>query len=88
MLEKLVWPPGPGAARGPSAIKEPIIVGGISDRKQEIKRRRQRRKKLTIFKRRLKKATVSEKAVIAEKLRKMTPGCEVIIANLGLEERK
>ncbi len=63
-------------------------MGGISDRKQEIKRRRQRRKKLTIFKRRLKKATVSEKAVIAEKLRKMTPGCEVIIANLGLEERK
>jgi hypothetical protein len=30
-------------------------VGGISDRKQEIKRRRHRRKKLTIFKRRLKK---------------------------------
>lgn len=63
-------------------------MGGISDRKQEIKRRRQRRKKLTVFKRRLRKATVSEKALIAEKLRKMTPGCEVIIANLGLEERK
>jgi hypothetical protein len=63
-------------------------VGGISDRHQEIKRRRRRRKKLVLFKRRLKKATVSERAVMADKLRKMTPGCEVIIENLSLEERK
>ena len=63
-------------------------VGGISDRHQEISRRRRRRKKLVVFKRRLKKATVSERAVIADKLRKMTPGCEVIIDNLQLEERK
>ncbi len=63
-------------------------MGGISDRKQEIKRRRHRKKKLAIFNRKLKKATVSEKQVITEKLRKMTPGCEVIIDNLGLVERK
>ena len=69
-------------------LQEPITVGGISDRKQEIKRRRHRRKKLIVFKRKLKKATVSERTLIAEKLRKMTPGCEVIVANLGLEERK
>ena len=63
-------------------------MGGISDRKQEIKRRRHRRKKLAVFARKLKKATVSERAVIAEKLRRMTPGCEVIVANWGLEKQK
>ncbi len=59
-------------------------MGGISDRKQEIKRRRHRRKKIELFKRKLKKATISEKAIMVEKLRKMTPGCDVVIANLGL----
>ncbi|HEV3416829.1 MAG TPA: DUF6800 family protein [Pirellulales bacterium] len=62
-------------------------MGGISDRKQEIKRRRHRRKKMEQFKRRLKKATISEKAVIADKLRKMTPGAEVIIEHLSLQAR-
>lgn len=62
-------------------------MGGISDRKQEIKRRRHRRAKLAIFKRKLRKATFSEKQLIAEKLRQMTPGAEVVIANMGLEER-
>jgi hypothetical protein len=62
-------------------------VGGISDRKQEIKRRRHRRKKLEHFKLRLKKATTSEKSVMAEKLRKMTPGAEEIIEHLGLQAR-
>ncbi len=63
-------------------------MGGISDRKQEIKRRRRRRKKLVVFQRKLKKATVSEKANIADKLRRMTPGAETIISTLGLDERK
>ena len=63
-------------------------MGGISDRKQEIKRRRHRKKKLAIYKRKLKKATASEKLVIAEKLRKSTPGAEIVIANLGLEDKK
>jgi hypothetical protein len=63
-------------------------VGGISDRKQEIKRRRHRKKKLAVFKRKLKKATASEKAVIADKIRKMTPGSEIVIANLGIEDKK
>ena len=62
-------------------------MGGISDRKQEIKRRRHRRKKVEHFKRRLKKATTSEKGVIAEKLRKMTPGAEQVIEHLGLQVR-
>jgi hypothetical protein len=59
-------------------------VGGISERHKEIKRRRHRRKKLNHFSKKLKKATVSEKAMIAEKLRNMTPGCEVIIQNWQL----
>jgi hypothetical protein len=59
-------------------------VGGISDRKQEIKRRRHRRKKIEILKRRLKKSTTSERTLFVEKIRRMTPGCETVIANLGL----
>ena len=60
---------------------------GQSERKTEINRRRHRRKKLALLKKRVPKATVSEKLVIVEKIRRMTPGAEVIIANLGLEER-
>jgi hypothetical protein len=37
--------------------------------------------------RRLKKATVSERAAIAEKIRGLTPGCELVIQSWGLEER-
>ena len=54
-------------------------MGGISERGKEIKRRRHRRKKLTVFARKLKKATMSEKQVIAEKLRNLTPGAETVI---------
>jgi len=63
-------------------------MGGISDRKQEIKRRRHRKKKLGLWKRKLAKATGSEKAILAAKIRLLTPGCEVIIAAWQLEERK
>ncbi len=62
-------------------------MGGISERHKEIKRRRHRRKKLAHFEAKLKKASVSEKAMIAEKLRNMTTGCEVIIDAWKLEER-
>jgi hypothetical protein len=58
-----------------------------SERKKELKRRRHRRKKVTIFKRKLEKATVSERAVIADKLRHMTPGAEQIIDAWELEKR-
>jgi hypothetical protein len=59
-------------------------VGGISERHKEIGRRRRRKKKLAILSRKLKKATASEKAVITEKLRKMTTGAEEIIKNWNL----
>lgn len=58
-----------------------------SERRREIKRRRHRRKKLAQFEKRLAKATVSEKTVIAEKVRCLTPGGTKIIETWGLEAR-
>lgn len=63
-------------------------MGGISDRKQEIKRRRRQKKKMVIIKRKLKKATSSEKLVLADKVRRMTTGAEFVLANLGLDDGK
>ena len=63
-------------------------MGGISNRMKEVKHRRHRRKKVTKFEGKLPKATTSEKQVIAEKLRKMTPGCEDLIVRLGIEDGK
>lgn len=59
----------------------------ISERAKEIKRRRHRRKKLAHFSKRLVKANVSEKAVIVDKIRSLTPGSETILENWGLIER-
>lgn len=57
------------------------------ERMREIRRRRSRKKKMTLLKKKAAKANNSEKAVIAAKLRKLTPGAEVVIATLGLEGR-
>ena len=59
----------------------------ISERGKEVKRRRHRRKKVAQLTKRLEKATVSERAVIAEKIRLLTPGGEFVLENLGLKER-
>ena len=59
----------------------------ISERRKELKRRRHRRKKVALFARKLTKATVSERGIIAEKLRNMTPGGQVIIDAWELEKR-
>jgi hypothetical protein len=58
-----------------------------SERKRELRRRRHRKKKMTILSRKLQKATVSEKAVIADKLRNLTPGGATIVASWELEKR-
>lgn len=42
---------------------------------------------MDILKRKAAAANPSEKAAIAQKLRRLTPGAEVIINSLGLEER-
>jgi hypothetical protein len=60
----------------------------VIQRASEINQRRSRRKKLAKLKRKLEKATVSEKKEIVHKLRALTPGAEVIIANWGLDDRK
>ncbi|MCE9556103.1 MAG: hypothetical protein K8T91_22370 [Planctomycetes bacterium] len=62
-------------------------MGGRSERQKEISRRRHRRQKVAKLAGKLKKATVSEKLLIAQKLRALTPGAEVIVANWGLEGR-
>ena len=58
-----------------------------SERKRELRRRRSRRKKVSILARKLQKATVSERAIIADKLRSLSPGGETIIARWELEKR-
>jgi hypothetical protein len=58
-----------------------------SERKKELRRRQHRKKKLSILSRKLQKATVSERAVIADKLRNLTPGGETIVARWELEKR-
>ena len=67
------------------STRSPFVAG--SERQRELRRRRHRRKKLSLFARKLEKATVSERAVIAEKIRNLTPGCDVIIKRWDLEKR-
>ncbi len=54
-----------------------------SDREKEIKRRRKRRKQITAIRARAAKATGSEKQVLADKLRNMTPGYKILIDSMG-----
>lgn len=56
------------------------------ERHRELRRRRHRRKKLANLKRRLDKASAAERAAIAEKVRKLSPGGEEIIKTWGLED--
>jgi hypothetical protein len=58
-----------------------------SERKRELRRRRHRTKKVKILARKLETATVSEKVVIADKLRNLTPGGEVLIDHWELVKR-
>jgi len=62
-------------------------MGGISERHKEIQRRRHRRKKYNKIKLKLAKASPSEKAVLATKIRRLTVGAETVIENFGLAER-
>lgn len=63
-------------------------MGGTIHRMKELRQRRKRKKKMAVLKRRAVKASASEKAVMANKIRRMTPGAEIIIAALGLEEKR
>lgn len=59
---------------------------GCSERQKEIKRRRKRRKQVAAIEARSKKASSSEKEVLARKLRSLTPGAEELIERFGLEK--
>jgi hypothetical protein len=52
-----------------------------NERPTELRRRRQRKAKLTLLKKRLDKASKSEKAVIIAKVRRLSPGAEQLLAN-------
>ena len=60
---------------------------GSSERQRELRRRRHRKVKMAHIKQRADKASVSEKAHLATKIRNLTPGAEEIIERLNLEER-
>ncbi|MDG1874584.1 MAG: hypothetical protein P8J27_11785 [Mariniblastus sp.] len=57
-----------------------------SERERELRRRRKRKKKMNLIKARLKKATSSEKEVLAAKIRRLTPGAETLLSSLGLKK--
>lgn len=59
-----------------------------SERQRELKRRRHRQKKLDKIKAKAAKASPSEKAHLAAKVRRLTPGAEDLIVRWGLEEAK
>jgi uncharacterized protein with von Willebrand factor type A (vWA) domain len=57
-----------------------------SERRRELSRRRSRKEKLNKLKKKLPKATQSEKTEIARKLRELTPGAEELIERWQLVE--
>jgi hypothetical protein len=50
-----------------------------TERQRELRRRRQRTKKLGLLHKKSEKASKAEKAIIANKLRRLTPGADVLI---------
>lgn len=56
-----------------------------TERTRELRRRRHRRKQVTKLLSKAEKASPADKAVIVNKLRRLTPGANTIIANHGLE---
>jgi hypothetical protein len=56
-----------------------------TERQRELRRRRARSRKISNLSAKVKKANKSEKAVIAAKLRKLTPGAEQLISAWNLK---
>jgi hypothetical protein len=63
-------------------------VGTSSERTRELRRRRKRHQKLQVIARKAAKASASEKAHLAQKVRRMTTGAEIIIERLKLEAQR
>ncbi len=58
----------------------------LSERAKEIKRRRHRKAKIKELEKKLAAASPSDKAQIADKIRKLTPGADVILARNELQD--
>jgi hypothetical protein len=56
-----------------------------TERQRELRRRRARQRKISHLATKVKKANKSEKTVIAQKLRRLTPGAEQLIAAWNLK---
>lgn len=56
-----------------------------TERTRELRRRRHRKKKIAKLLSRSEKASAADKAIIVNKLRRLTPGASTIIANNSLE---
>lgn len=63
-------------------------MGTSSERTRELRRRRKRTQKLKVIARKAAKATPSEKAHLAQKIRRMTTGAEIIIERMKLEAQR
>ncbi len=61
-------------------------MGTASERTRELRRRRKRTEKYKKIGRKAEKATISEKAHLADKLRKMSTGGHIVVERLGLEQ--
>lgn len=57
-----------------------------SERRRELRRRRHRKKKVGYLVKKAEKASASEKSLIADKLRRLTPGGHEIVAKYKLEK--
>jgi L-alanine-DL-glutamate epimerase-like enolase superfamily enzyme len=57
----------------------------ISERKKEIRRRRKRRENYADMKAKLPKADAATKTKMVEKLKKLSPGADVLIEAWGLK---
>ena len=68
----------------PNIIHSETPMTAGRERVREIRRRRSRKRKTANILQRVKKGTM-EKAEAARKLRRMTPGADVIIAREGLK---
>ncbi len=55
-----------------------------TERTRELRRRRHRKKAVAKLSKRAEKGSKADKAIIVEKLRKLTPGANEIISRLGL----
>ena len=61
-------------------------MAGI-ERSRELRRRRTRKKKVQVWRRRVASASAAEKAEIARKLRRLTPGADALIESLGIRDQ-